>query len=281
VTGSLGADDDVEIALMKHTGPLLTCDDAVVAFAVQPINVKSGREVDALRSQLSLACLRRLPFTAAIVVLRDPYAAIWAEFHRTWSASRAGADASPGQVQRLAFSFMSDEELGRFAVFAIRMAAFWEVAHTDMLRFRARSPDEVLLVRHEDLASGDETTGAAALQRIALFLGLDMGSSPNRAFVEGRAHCAFVLARRGLARDLTPQQQLTSMDQLYEGVTTCKMWALFGRVATELGYREPFNRMPCVEAAEAPLQEVATCGWFQWALGSQSQDLGDYLGSCL
>lgn len=85
------------------------------------------------------------------------------------------------------------------------------------------------------------------------------------------------------------------MDQLYEGMTTCKMWSLFGATATHLGYPRPFNDMPCdsvFESASSLSQsssnkasdsknEVTSCGWFHWAETAAEQPLEQWVGTCI
>jgi hypothetical protein len=182
---------------------------------------------------------------------------------------------SAGQAARLAFSFMSDEEIDRFAHFAQKSAQAWAAAHGDVLRAMAARPASVHVVRHEDLARDDESA-AAAVDGTAKFLGL--GGTPGSK----RAHCARLLATRATApRDLSGVQQATSMDQLYEGKLVCKMWARLHAESAAMGYPDAFNRMPCHHAVTGPAvtrqaaadsaqqavaaQEVSPCGWFQWA----------------
>mmetsp|Transcript_66457 Transcript_66457/g.114224 ORF Transcript_66457/g.114224 Transcript_66457/m.114224 type:complete len:326 (+) Transcript_66457:2-979(+) len=301
VTGTLDSDAN-ESLLMSHPEATagLTCDldsKSALAIYVAPVDPSDDQSSERLKASLSPACLQLPPFKLAIALVRNPYDSVWQEFHRKWSAQRIGSGvATPGQVQRLAFTFMSDEELDRFAVFAVRMAGFWESSHSDLVSFQRRKPASLHLLRYEELAAAGNVGGeqgdasvAGALGGLAEFLGLDR---PDK----DRVHCAAVLAKRALVRDLTEQQKASSMDQLYEGMTTCKMWALFGHTAKTLGYPKPFNDMPCAlfakpgggegsKAAAAALrgkeEEVTSCGWFHWAEAGGEQPLERWVNSCI
>lgn len=420
-SGSVGADDTEHCsntAMVVHLQPMVVTAPEFFAkesssstpnFPNAPYRYAQPAPFSAerVKQQLAPSCLLRGPFRAAVVVLRNPYRSIWAEYHRHWATQRlaemsAQAEAQTAvkrqrppqvqkrdetphaspiekrkkkkdgkprnksddevmsqRVQKLAFSFMTDQELERFSVQALKMANFWAAAHADLLRFRDQSNDKsdrgkggsglgvVHFLRYEDLepfqnggfgeddlhiksnAEGlarKQMAAQAAFDGVASFLGLEnidgttigrtskafsaaaeatgqhgqqnkryphnrkknaqgAGSISAAVVPSERIKCAFELAKRALRRDLTMTQQITSMDQLYEGVTTCKMWAIFGDVATALGYTEPINGMPCLlgttshtgnitghratrDHSGSAGREVDTCGWFRWALSS-------------
>lgn len=197
---------------------------------------------------------------------------------------------SAGQAARLAFSFMSDDEIDRFATFAQRSARAWANLHGDALRAKAAAEAAaevaggavggagVHLVRWEDLL--EDESAAAAIDGVAKFLGV--GDTPGSQ----RAHCARILATRAVgARELTTVQQATSMDQLYEGKLVCKMWAVLHAEAAALGYSEPFNRMPCHHAVDAAVDargaEVAPCGWLhRWPKAWGAVGMHKFVSSC-
>jgi len=276
VTGSVTKPRVLESEMLSHPSGFKVsgCSDSAIAIAASAFDFpSSSNAVEQETSPPSPSCLQLPAFVAAIAIVREPYHAIWASFHAHWTALKGGSTQLTTSTNiRLKFNFMSEQELLRFTTFAISQARYWSEAHADLLAYHAQYPEAVHLLRYEALA--DETTALEALKGCATFLGLDPPSAT-------RVRCASVLAKRTLARELSPSQALTSMDQLYEGVTTCKMWALFGPQASALGYPEPFNRMPCQEPSTAASpSEEASCGWFRWGIHGKDQPLDAWLKAC-
>jgi hypothetical protein len=274
VTGSVTAPRTLESEALSHpeVAKALGCGDTAIVIAATALDFHADASAaERESSSLAPSCMQLPAFVAAIAFIREPYHAIWASFHAHWMSLKGGsAHTSTSTAVRLKFNFMTDQELARFARFVVSQARHWSEAHADLLAFQARSPQALHLLRYE--AMTDETTAADALAEAAAFLGLDLPSAD-------RVRCALMLAKRALARELSPAQALTSMDQLYEGVTTCKMWALLGTQATSLGYTEPFNRMPC-QGPSAPRPGEASCGWFRWGFDARDQPLASWLNTC-
>jgi len=275
VTGSVTKPRALESEMLSHPSgsKVAGCSDNAIAIAASAFDFPSNvNAIEREASSLSPSCVQLPSFEAAIAIIREPYHAIWASFHAHWTALKGGsAQLTTSTNVRLKFNFMSEQELIRFTTFAINQARHWSEAHADLLAYQTQYPQALHLLRYEALA--DEKTALDALTGSAKFLGLDPPSVT-------RVRCAMVLAKRTLARELSPSQALTSMDQLYEGVTTCKMWALFGPQAIALGYPEPFNRMPCQEPITPTVPSKVSCGWFRWGIHGKDQALEKWLKSC-
>jgi len=285
-------------ALLKHPSKgTVSCGDGSALLVHAPASSFAAsqhrmQELADLALRMAPMCRHLTSFPAAVVVTRNPYTAIWAEFYHQWvsrytarlqqekqPASAAGVSATEtgGSNIRLVFNFMTDSDLDLFSAKAVGLAGTWRRAHLAVLQYRQHRPEEILTIRSEDLEAtlrGDEGKTAATIHAIADFLGVPQPSSE-------RLHCASVLAQRALAKELTPQQAATSKDQLYDGKTVCKMWSIFGDIATELGYTEPFGRMPCGgQFMETSSDETDSCGWFQWRLSSPDQQVSDWIRDC-
>lgn len=258
------------------------------ATALSPLEHPGGAVGDR-EARIQPPCRSLPPFATTVAVVRNPYQGVWAEYYHQWMNVNHPAPPGPrkGPLPRgppvpVVLKFMRADDLDSFSARAVRLAAVWRRTHADLLAFRSRRPDAVHVLRFEDLLaarSGDLDSAAAALASLADFLGIPR---PTHDLV----HCAVVLGQRALTRDLSPQQKATSQDQLYDGATVCKMWAIFGDVATALGYDQPFNHMPCeslsssTSARAEAKAEADVCGWFQWMRQGAETGLGQWARRC-
>jgi len=195
-----------------------------------------------------------LRFSSAIVVVRDPYRAIWAEYkrHVNWKEVVVGRPfgvESSSTECRLALRAQSlhggallracfDAE--HFHHHAQRLARSWKHAWFHYGRFRSMPNARLLQVSYEDLV--DRRKRSATLRRMVDFVG-----SQPRASAEA-LECAFALADNPhihRSRAAEKSDQVVAIEDAYGNRTAvCLMWHFIRRKAAKAGYR-PFGGVKC------------------------------------
>lgn len=243
------------------------CDRSVVAVKAHPQHIDSFDFVPAHGGVLRLNSSRKpqytkcapLRFRGAIVVVRDPYRAIWAEYKRyvNWKEVVAGRPASVGESSaacRLALRAQSLHggallracfDAAHFRQHATHLARAWKHSWFHYGRFRSMRHAQLLTVAYEDLTHPQRR--AAVLRRMVDFVGQPTRPAPARASDDALA-CAFRLAESPhIHRDRQAERgsEVASIGDAYANRTlVCQMWALFRRRAAKSGYA-PFGGVQC------------------------------------
>ena len=264
-TGSVYGDPSL-LPLLPGEG---RCDRSVVAVKVHPTHVDSNdmvRAADdggALRLNVTrkpqyLKCAG-LRFDAAILIVRDPYRSIWAEYKRyvNWkevvankdsggvssSACRAalrGQDLHSGGLLRACFAPAHWRDQAR------KLARSWKHMWFHYEKFKrmkaGKRSTRVLQVAYEEVLKPDARE--AALRRIVDFLRLP------HAVSDATLRCAFALAddpRTHRAAQSDASQQYVTLQQAYANASlVCDMWKSFRRKASKAGYA-PIGGVRCQE----------------------------------
>ena len=237
------------------------CDRSVIAVKAHPSHIDSFDFVPGgslIRLNVSrkpqYAKCARLRFTRAIVVLRDPYRAIWAEYkrHVNWreivvgrpygaesssTACRHALRSQPlhgGAMLRVCF------DAPHFHHHAQHLARSWKHAWFHYNRFRSMRHAQLLQIAYEDLV--DKSKRIAVLRKMVKFIGAQSYASDEAL------QCAFILAdnphiHRSLATERS--MEVTSIQQAYSNATVvCLMWQFIRRRAVKYGYH-PFGGIQC------------------------------------
>lgn len=285
------------------------CEMSALAILVEPIQISSGIDekdgefIQEYSKQISPSCLSWPKFAQVIAVVRNPYDSIWQQYHTQWLVKKDPSFATEVQFSdslghKLALNFIGDSDsIDEFKMFAIKHANSWNGVHTDLIKYKQRH-DSVFLLRFEDLDQNIDDTGSEALIKLSHFLGLNEPSA-------NRLHCSYVSSKGALMKELNPLQKASSMDSLYEGLITCRMWTIFSRTAIQLGYLRPFNHMACFQMNEGSTVQsrsaiteasvtmlnneqeeilgevdfIVECGYFRWLLDA-SETLQTWLKNC-
>ena len=263
-TGSVYGDPSL-LPLLPGEG---RCDRSVVAVKVHPTHVDSNdmvRAADdggALRLNVTrkpqyLKCAG-LRFDAAILIVRDPYRSIWAEYKRyvNWkevvankdsggvssSACRAalrGQDLHSGGLLRACFAPAHWRDQAR------KLARSWKHMWFHYEKFKrmkaGKRSTRVLQVAYEEVLKPDARE--AALRRIVDFLRLP------HAVSDATLRCAFALAddpRTHRAAADTSSQYVTLQQAYANASLVCDMWKSFRRKASKAGYA-PIGGVRCQE----------------------------------
>ena len=131
-------------------------------------------------------------------------------------------------------------------------------------------PKDILYLKYEDLKN--PLTRVSALNHVAMFLGSDIESTT--------LYCSFILADNpGAKRKIN--NDMMKKDDAYTKPLICKMWALFGKYASRIGYqRRGHEDFDCPEATEPiPMVNVGPQGDYNdhWVKAGQPfMDFGDH-----
>lgn len=270
-TGSIYGDPSL-LPLLPGEG---RCDRSVIALKAHPTHIDS---MDMLRDPSPSAAAGSLPsfhlnvtrkpqyakcasyhFRGAIVVMRDPYRAIWAEYKRlvNWREVVAGkasgklgeAEKSRRQACKLALRAQSLHsgallracfDPGHFAYHATHLARSFKHAWFHYGRLKAVHNARLLVVSFEDLVDRQKREGV--LREMVEFA--DARPKPT----DDALRCAFLLADSPhIHRDRRAETSaaVVSIDDAFSNRTlVCQMWQLMRRRASRLGYK-PFGGERC------------------------------------
>lgn len=253
-TGSVYGDASL-LPLLPGEG---RCDRSVVAVKAHPQHVDSIDFLPTPSGALRLNVTRKphyvkcqsLRFDGAIVVLRDPYAAIWAEYKRyvSWKEVVGNKHAqSPQCQQALRAQSMHSGALLRacfdrahFSRHALHLARDWKHMWYHYSRFQRARRGRLLQLSFDRLV--DPHTRLAALRSIVDFLRLTPAPSDDALA------CAFQLAENPhIHRDRRAEAVagVASVSDAYTNRTlVCSMWRLMRRTAAKAGFA-PFGGVIC------------------------------------
>jgi len=256
-TGSIYGDPSL-IPLLPGEG---RCDRSVVAVKAHPSHIDSFDFVSDGSGLLRFNVTRKpqyakcepLRFISAIVVVRDPYRSIWAEYkrHVNWRELVVGrplGSESTSVMCRRALRSQSLHSGGMlrdcfdaptFHRHALRLARSWKHIWFHYGRFRALQHARLLQVSYEDLT--DASKRGAVLRGMVDFVGM------QTRVTDEALRCAFTLADNPhIHRKVAGSgAQVASIDDAYANHTVvCLMWQLFRRKALKTGYR-PFGNTDC------------------------------------
>lgn len=238
------------------------CDRSVIAVKAHPSHIDSLDFVPAAGGVLRLNVTRKpqyekcapLRFNGAIVVVRDPYRAIWAEYkrHVNWrevvvgrpfgaeSASETCRRALRSQSLHSGAMLRDCFDAPHFHHHAYHLARSWKHAWFHYGRFRSMRHARLMQVAYEDLI--DPRKRMQVLRRMVDFMDL------QPRVLEEALRCAFTLAdnphiHRKHSADRSAQ--MATIEDAYANRTVvCMMWQLIRRKAARFGYR-PFGGHNC------------------------------------
>lgn len=156
-----------------------------------------------------------MKFERAIIVLRNPFDAIWSEFQRRVSKSHTGG------IKRSDFTYAS------FLANAAELSNHYYnmVSKTYPLMEGFLDSKNLLIVRYEDLRNKEKRL--EVLENIVEFIG-------EKAEKE-KIYCAFQLAENKNAKRVVGED-CVSKSEAYNEQLVCSMWNLFGNGASRYGY---------------------------------------------
>ena len=239
------------------------CDRSVIAVKAHPSHIDSNDFISAGAGLLKLNISRKpqyakcapLRFSGAIIVVRDPYRAIWAEYkrHVNWREIVVGKpfgseSGSPECRQALRSQSLHSGALLRacfdaphFHHHAQHLARSWRHAWYHYGRFRTMPNTRLLQIAYEDLVNPRKRVHV--LRRM-----VDLVGGSQLRVSDEALRCAFTLAENPhIHRSKTAEQNraVTSIEDAYSNRTNvCMMWQLFRRRAAKVGYT-PFGGVQC------------------------------------
>mmetsp|Transcript_24235 Transcript_24235/g.52893 ORF Transcript_24235/g.52893 Transcript_24235/m.52893 type:complete len:331 (+) Transcript_24235:167-1159(+) len=248
-TGSIYGDPSL-LPLLPGEG---RCDRSVVAVKAHPTHIDSN-DILATRNDVFRLNITRKPqyvkcedlrFNSAIIVVRDPFRSIWAEYKRyvNWREVVAGrptaaVDSSecrmalrnqPLHSGALMRSCFSDHH---FQGHAYHLARSWKHTWYHYTRFHAMPHARVLKVAYEDLQQPRQRH--LVMREMVSFLNL------GREISDNALACAAKLADNPNShRDLSMENdaQVMSITDAYSNASfVCSLWQVFKRKASRLGY---------------------------------------------
>jgi len=253
-TGSIYGDMSL-LPLLPGEG---RCDRSVVALKAHPMHIDSNDFVEMPDGLLGLNVTRKLQylkcssfrFDSAVAVVRDPYAAIFAEYKRytNWRevVGNRHSDSAECQAALRKQSIHSGAMLRacfnsqHFYSKARSLARSWKHMWFHYGRFEKISGTRMLHINYESLL--DEETRLATLRRIVDFLRL----YPNPT--DEALRCAVRLADNPhIHRNHSKEQNdlFVSSKHAYDNRTfVCELWKFVGRTASRAGY-VPFGGISC------------------------------------
>jgi hypothetical protein len=157
-----------------------------------------------------------LLFEQAILLIRDPYDAIFAEFVRTSVDSHVASLPKQNFNHRKWIDFASTFTHDYFQMF-----------HTHYRQLQHIFKDNnYIYIRYEDLRN--TTMQADLLRKIVSFLKFDI--------VEDRITCAMQLSDNTNVHRIKSSNDLTKDDVYSDENVVCDMWSIFGYYARDFGY---------------------------------------------
>ena len=265
-TGSIYGDPSL-LPLLPGEG---RCDRAVVAVKAHPTHIDSldfvpvagggALQLNTTRKPQYLKCAE-LRFNAAILVIRDPYRSIWAEYKRyvNWKevvANRPAVRASSSCRQALRSQPLHSGALLRacfseahFHEHAYHLARSWKHMWYHYGRFKGMraSGARVLELSYEELVQPEKRL--PALRAMVGFLRL--GALAHVA--DDALECSFRLADNPhIHRVHGGGSEFTTVYDAYRNASlVCKMWSILRRRAQAAGYG-PFGGVSCGGADAKP-----------------------------
>ena len=246
------------------------CARAVVAVKAPPVHRDSFDFIREPPSNMLRLNLTRKPqyakcapyrFSSAIVIVRDPFRAIWAEYKRYVNWREVVANRASGENQNPACrAALRQQSLhsgallracfdhGHFAHHAQHLARQWKHAWFHYGRFRQQFRSQQLLtISFEDLVHYERRSDV--LRQMVDFVNAQPRASDDAL------RCAFALADSPhIHRDKSAERSsgVISIGDAYANKSlVCYMWSFVRRRASKLGYA-PFGDVNCDHEASAP-----------------------------
>jgi hypothetical protein len=265
-TGSIYGDPSL-LPLLPGEG---RCDRSVVAVKAHPVHLDSFDFIREPPSNMLRLNLTRKPqyakcapyrFSSAIVIVRDPFRAIWAEYKRYVNWREVVANRASGENQNPACrAALRQQSLhsgallracfdhGHFAHHAQHLARQWKHAWFHYGRFRQQFRSQQLLtISFEDLVHYERRSDV--LRQMVDFVNAQPRASDDAL------RCAFALADSPhIHRDKSAERSsgVISIGDAYANKSlVCYMWSFVRRRASKLGYA-PFGDVNCDHEAPAP-----------------------------
>mmetsp|Transcript_1582 Transcript_1582/g.2527 ORF Transcript_1582/g.2527 Transcript_1582/m.2527 type:complete len:308 (-) Transcript_1582:111-1034(-) len=170
-------------------------------------------------------------FNKAVMVVRNPYDAIWSDHNRKITRSHVGKILEK-DFDRKAW-FLNANRLAR------KYKAMWTDSYTPFMR---RYPNGYIIVKYEDLIHPEYQL--AELKKIMDFMGYDISDK--------RMQCAFFLANNPtVKRPRHTTDKVMSKSDAYSRSLVCNhIWPLVRESCAKYNY-QPYNNMNCNSSARS------------------------------
>jgi hypothetical protein len=194
------------------------CNQLVSVVKMHP-NINNFANIHHIKGKPQPRCPTVL-FQQAILLIRDPYDAIFAEF------VRRSVESHVASLPREKFNHRSWVELGSFLAHE-----YFQMFHTHYKQLmQVFGSDNYIYIRYEDLKNS--TQQVDLLRKIVRFLKFNVS--------EDRITCAMHLSdNKNVHR--TPSSNNLVKEDVYDDKVVCEMWSIFGIYAKEFGYRPHFG----------------------------------------
>lgn len=181
-------------------------------------------------------------FKRAILLIRNPFDSIWAEYQRVAASSHVKG------IPRDQFDWSMWQMTA--ASLAHEYVALWEEHYALLLQ--KWKTDNIFILRYEHLR--DPALRYDTLRRLVGFLRYEFVE-----MTEERLQCAFVLAENNAALRRINSTSMMTKEEAYPEALVCRMWQLFGKYAILTGYGV-FGEMDCTGYASLPRFHIGEHG---------------------
>ena len=184
-------------------------------------------------------------FERAILLIRNPYDAIWADYQRFLSHSHSG---------RISIAAFNWQQWLRYSLQEVQeYVQMWTNDYAKIkLHFK---PTDYMFLKYEQLQN--TTIRKSELRSVVDFIGIELNKrrsgEPFNSSVkvtDEQLECAFVLAdSNSTHRNMVPSAEgreaaVMTKERAYTKPLVCCMWAMFGAIASEVGYT-PYRNADC------------------------------------
>jgi hypothetical protein len=177
-------------------------------------------------------------FDRAIIVIRDPYSAIWSEYNRRYSPGHKG-EHNKG-IPKATFNKATAKKIYGSDMTRIFASQFNAIE----LVMRSFRPSDFVMVRYENLV--DQQRRTEELQKMLSFLGY-------ANVTKERLQCAFILSESPRVHRAVDADKMVTVDMAYESPeTVCSMWSVLVKDSnvTRYGYK-PWKSTNCTNVTVA------------------------------
>lgn len=182
-------------------------------------------------------------FERAILLIRNPYDSIWADYQRSFSRSHSG------HISKATFKYYHWLKVS--LLLAQQYVQMWDEYAKIKIHLK---PTDYIFSKYELLQN--PATRRAELRGLVNFIGIEPNNWQtvrgfNRSSItvtDEQLDCAFVLADKNSTHRIIKEKEsdvFMTKEMAYTKPLICCMWAIFGVNASEVGYTTPYLNVGC------------------------------------
>jgi hypothetical protein len=221
-TGYLSGSVYGDLSLLEHFPGEYMCSKEVALIKAHP-TTHDYRELE--RGFFNHRCKTINRFDKAVMIVRNPYDAIWSDHNRKITRSHVG--------KILEKDFKKKEWVINAKRLANKYKIMWTESYTPFMK---QYPNGYLIIKYEDLMNPDLQIGL--LEKIMQFMGHESSSE--------KMQCAFYLANHpSVKRPSYADVKVMKKSDVYNRQLVCDgLWPIVKDAAGRFDYK-PYNGMEC------------------------------------